>query len=94
MLYIGNLTREEIATKRGVPLEEVNPSETEVAVLTGTQLKELSPHELKDVLRNHQEIVFARTSPEQKYTIVSAFQELGNIVAATGDGKANIFSEM
>jgi len=67
-------------------VEEVDPSDAPVAVVTGTDLKNMSPDELKEVLRTHEEIVFARTSPEQKYTIVSAFQDLGYIVAATGDG--------
>ncbi|CAL8141927.1 unnamed protein product [Orchesella dallaii] len=83
----GNFTRDEIALQRGVPVRQVDPTESEVAVLTGSDLKQLSSEELKDVLKNHEEIVFARTSPEQKYIIVSAFQELGNIVAATGDVK-------
>lgn len=69
-----------------MPISQVDPLETDVAVLTGTDLKKLSPNELKHVLKTHTEIVFARTSPEQKYIIVSAFQELGAIVAATGDG--------
>jgi sodium/potassium-transporting ATPase subunit alpha len=36
--------------------------------------------------RSYPEIVFARTSPQQKLIIVEGFQRLGKIVAVTGDG--------
>lgn len=36
--------------------------------------------------RYHKEIVFARTSPQQKLTIVEGCQRIGGIVAVTGDG--------
>lgn len=36
--------------------------------------------------RFHTEIVFARTSPQQKLIIVEGCQRLGAIVAVTGDG--------
>ena len=36
--------------------------------------------------RHHTEIVFARTSPQQKLIIVEGCQRLGAIVAVTGDG--------
>lgn len=42
--------------------------------------------ELDDVIRTYEEIVFARTSPQQKLLIVESCQRLGEIVAVTGDG--------
>lgn len=36
--------------------------------------------------RHHTEIVFARTSPQQKLIIVEGCQRMGAIVAVTGDG--------
>ena len=38
------------------------------------------------MIRTHAEIVFARTSPQQKLMIVEGFQKQGHIVAVTGDG--------
>jgi magnesium-transporting ATPase (P-type) len=46
----------------------------------------MSESELDQLLTNYNEIVFARTSPQQKLLIVEGCQRLGNIVAVTGDG--------
>jgi len=55
-------------------------------VVSGSQLKDLSDAQLDHILRTYQEIVFARTSPQQKLIIVEGCQRLDNIVAVTGDG--------
>ena len=40
----------------------------------GGELKEMTPELLDDVLKYHTEIVFARTSPQQKLIIVEGCQ--------------------
>ena len=47
-------------------------------MIHGQQLKDMSETELDDVLRNHSEIVFARTTPQQKLIIVEGLQKQGN----------------
>jgi Ca2+-transporting ATPase len=53
-------------------------------VISGKELDQLNEQELNTRIHNIQ--IFARTSPEQKYRIVSAFKKAGHIVAMTGDG--------
>ncbi|XP_015125098.1 sodium/potassium-transporting ATPase subunit alpha-B-like [Diachasma alloeum] len=55
-------------------------------VLTGGELRNMPNHQLDEIIRNYEEIVFARTSPQQKLLIVESCQRLGEIVAVTGDG--------
>ncbi|KRN29032.1 hypothetical protein IV38_GL001247 [Lactobacillus selangorensis] len=73
------LTAESISRKIGI----IGPDE-DCEVVTGPQLAKMNDKELKDALRGP--IIFARMAPEQKYRIVNALQEMGNIVAVTGDG--------
>ncbi|KAJ5082177.1 hypothetical protein N7532_011220 [Penicillium argentinense] len=54
-------------------------------LLEGTSLSSLTQDEWATVC-GYDEVVFARTSPEQKLRIVSELQAKGNIVAVTGDG--------
>jgi sodium/potassium-transporting ATPase subunit alpha len=54
-------------------------------VITGAELETLTP-EQEEVLCSYQEIVFARTTPEQKLRIVRSMQTRGGVVAVTGDG--------
>jgi magnesium-transporting ATPase (P-type) len=53
-------------------------------VITGAKLSEMPDDVLKEKLKK--EVIFARVNPEHKFRIVSAYKELGYIVAVTGDG--------
>ena len=52
----------------------------------GGELKTLDESDLDFILSDYHEIVFARTSPQQKLLIVEGCQRLGKITAVTGDG--------
>ncbi|XP_008321044.1 sodium/potassium-transporting ATPase subunit alpha-3b isoform X1 [Cynoglossus semilaevis] len=82
----GNETVEDIAARLNIPVSQVNPRDAKACVIHGTDLKDLSQDQMDDILRNHTEIVFARTSPQQKLIIVEGCQRQGAIVAVTGDG--------
>ncbi|XP_062499441.1 sodium/potassium-transporting ATPase subunit alpha-3-like [Corticium candelabrum] len=79
-------TVKEIAEERGVDVSQVDPREANAAVFHGSELKDMSEADLDRFLSVHSEIVFARTSPQQKLIIVEGCQRQGWIVAVTGDG--------
>ncbi|ESN98834.1 hypothetical protein HELRODRAFT_188923 [Helobdella robusta] len=81
-----NETIEEMAERLKIPISKVDPRACKARVIHGTELKEMTDQELDDVLNYHSEIVFARTSPQQKLIIVEGCQRQGAIVAVTGDG--------
>ncbi|XP_049633579.1 sodium/potassium-transporting ATPase subunit alpha-2-like [Suncus etruscus] len=82
----GNETVEDIAARLNIPVSQVNPSEAKACVIHGSDLKDMDSTQLDEILHNHPEIVFARTSPQQKLIIVEGCQRQGAIVAVTGDG--------
>jgi len=82
----GNKTVEDIAEEKNIPVDQVNPREAHAAVVHGGELKDISESQLDEILMYHSEIVFARTSPQQKLIIVEGCQRMGSIVAVTGDG--------
>ncbi|KAG8430257.1 hypothetical protein GDO86_018148 [Hymenochirus boettgeri] len=79
-------TVEDIAERLAIPVEKVNPREACACVVNGGEIIDMTPEQLDNILRHHLEIVFARTSPQQKLLIVEGCQRLGAIVAVTGDG--------
>uniref|UniRef100_A0A0N5A3I6 Sodium/potassium-transporting ATPase subunit alpha n=1 Tax=Parastrongyloides trichosuri TaxID=131310 RepID=A0A0N5A3I6_PARTI len=82
----GTETVEDIALRRGITVDQVNPRDAKAAVIHGSDLRDMTEDQVADIIRNHTEIVFARTSPQQKLIIVEGFQKQGQIVAVTGDG--------
>merc|ERR1712214_17174 len=79
-------TVEDLANQRGCDVKDVNPREARACVVHGSDLRDLDDAAIDDILRHHSEIVFARTSPQQKLIIVEGCQRMGAIVAVTGDG--------
>ena len=82
----GNETVEDIAERLGIAREKVNPRDAMAAVVHGGEIKDLTSAQMDEILMYHTEIVFARTSPQQKLIIVEGCQRMGSIVAVTGDG--------
>nr|XP_025036570.1 sodium/potassium-transporting ATPase subunit alpha-2 [Pelodiscus sinensis] len=78
----GNETVEDIAARLNIPVSQVNPREAKACVVHGSDLKDMSAEQLDEILKNHTEIVFARTSPQQKLIIVEGCQRQGGGQAA------------
>ena len=72
------LTAVSIARKIGI-VQSAHPR-----VFSGVELEKTSDDELKEALKG--EVVFARMAPEQKLRVVENLQQMGEIVAVTGDG--------
>lgn len=84
-IYDGTAEPDTIEDLNGLVSDEKNPHSRHSLLLEGTSLSSLTQDEWALVC-GYDEIVFARTSPEQKLRIVSELQAKGNIVAVTGDG--------
>ena len=66
--------------------EKPTPTSSEASLLlTGSDLMKLNDHQWEQVCA-YSEIVFSRTTPDQKLRIVREFQSREQIVAMTGDG--------
>ncbi len=55
-------------------------------ILTGEMVSRMSEVQLRRLLKRDHDLIFARTSPEEKLRIVVGLRNLGHTVAVTGDG--------
>merc|ERR1712156_501708 len=84
-----NMTVEDVAAAKNKDVNQLTKEEqreAHAAVVHGGELKDITDAQLDEILMYHSEIVFARTSPQQKLIIVEGCQRMGRIVAVTGDG--------
>jgi sodium/potassium-transporting ATPase subunit alpha len=81
VMITGDHARTAVAIARQTGLVTVE----EPVVIEGSRLDRMSDVQLQIAL-DARELVFARTTPEQKLRIVQAFQRKGEVVAVTGDG--------
>jgi len=72
------LTAESIARRIGI-IRGVRPR-----IIAGADLDTMDDEALKKVIQD--EVIFARVAPEHKLRVVSILQEMGHVVAVTGDG--------
>lgn len=82
----GHETRYERAILENRSFTQITDLDTHAIIVTGSELRNMDSAELDQIIRGYEEIVFARTSPQQKLLIVESCQRLGEIVAVTGDG--------
>jgi len=72
-------------TARGIA-ESVGIGGAGLRIITGAELEHLPEAELDALLDTGEELIFARSSPEDKLRIADALQDQGYVVAMTGDG--------
>lgn len=65
--------------------EGISTEQTRSLLVEGQEIGRLSTNDW-DVVCKYDEVVFARTTPEQKLRIVKELRERDNVVAVTGDG--------
>ncbi len=65
--------------------EGKDPKEAKAIVVHGSEMSSFTEERWLEVL-SHDEIVFARTMPQQKQDIVIHLNKMGDVVAMTGDG--------
>jgi len=69
-----------LAKRLDISPNDVDPKDVRAVVVSGSELAELSSQELDEILSRHSEIVFARTSPQQKLIIVEGLLSISNIL--------------
>ena len=78
-------TKESLAAKRDCDPSKIPESDVNAIVIHGEKIDSLTDADWDNIF-SKEEIIFARTSPKHKLTIVKHAQSLGHIVGVTGDG--------
>ena len=79
------VTGDHALTAAGIA-RRVGIGDARTPVVTGPELDAMSERRLDALLTEHDELVFARSSPEAKLRIADALRSLGHVIAMTGDG--------
>jgi len=72
-------------TAQGIA-ESVGIGRAGLRIVTGAELEQMTEDALDELLAIGEELIFARSSPEDKLRIADALQDQGHVVAMTGDG--------
>jgi len=78
-------TRSQVAKRLDKPESEVREDEYDAVVTHGEKIDNLTEEDWDNIFSKN-EVIFARTSPKHKLTIVKRAQAMGHIVGVTGDG--------
>ena len=78
-------TREQLARHRRCRPADVPEDDVNAVVVIGADIANMTEADWQTLVAK-KEVVFARTSPEQKLIIVKEFTKAGNVTAMTGDG--------
>ena len=71
---------QDLAKRLDISPNDVDPRDVRAIVVSGAELAELSSQQIDEVLTLHTEIVFARTSPQQKLIIVEGLFSILNML--------------
>ena len=83
-MQVGIITNEPVIYDENTSLP--TSPQTSAACVPGYVMAEWTEDQLDQIIVNHKEVAFARTSSKQKLFIVEGYQRAGNVVAVTGDG--------
>jgi len=83
-LVIGD-TKQTLSARTGRPIKQIYDDNVQAIVIHGDDIDKLQGWEWDNIF-SKDEIVFARTSRQQKLVIVKPAQALGHVVGVTADG--------
>ena len=76
-----NLTAQAVAKDVGII-----QAGQQATIIMGEEADQMNDQELEGVLKNHQPLIFSRSSPQTKLRVADLLKASGEVVAMTGDG--------